>query len=73
MRRIVLVAVALVAGCQTASAPPADMALACETVKCQCVEAEAPLLKQRRMAEVQWRREGEAYCAAGFELRRVKE
>ncbi len=67
---VALAAIGLVA-CGGGSAQKADMALACQTMECTCVETGKGLLSKTMQAPVQWRTNGDAFCATGFELRRA--
>lgn len=73
-RLATLAAAGLLAACgSTADAPaPPDMGHACQTMICECAAKEAPLLSRAKTDPVLWKVNGDAFCAAGFELRRKK-
>ena len=72
MRRLgaVLAAGAVLVACERTREVRPDLALACQTVPCVCVEARATVLRKDATAPVLWRRNGDAYCPEGFVLRR---
>ncbi len=54
-------------------AKPPDMALACQTMTCQCTETKAAFLRSSKTTPILWRKNGDAYCPKGFGLERSKE
>lgn len=60
-------ATGLLAGCQSAPPQP-DLALACQTRSCRCLEPDTPLFTKRKEADILWRANGDAYCPEKFIL-----
>lgn len=66
----VLVALAfMLAACAEEHKAFKDPALACQTMKCICVEPDPEMLETPERAAVRWAENGDAYCPDGFELR----
>jgi len=63
--------VVLLAACARDDTELKDPALACQTMKCVCVEPDSELLEAPEKALVLWAENGDAYCPEGFELRRA--
>lgn len=69
MQRTALLTTALLflAGCALEEKP--ELALACQTKACVCLPAQATYPLKGEPAPVQWKTNGDAYCAEGYVLR----
>lgn len=63
----------VLAACGGEELPPPDMALACQTMECECTEVTGTLFSKAKTESVGWRLNGDAYCRAGYALRKKKE
>lgn len=60
----------LLAACQREAIP--ELALACQTTKCNCVPATVTYPARAEPVPVQWHPNGDAYCPEGYVLRPVE-
>jgi len=63
--------VVLLAACARDRTELKEPALACQTMKCVCVQPDSEMLDAPEKALVLWAENGDAYCPDGFELRRA--
>ena len=63
--------VVLLVACARDDTELKEPALACQTIKCVCVEPDSELLEAPEKALVLWAENGDAYCPEGFELHRA--
>jgi hypothetical protein len=72
-RLLPLLPLLLLAGCL--SKPVVEdqtrLASACQVAKCRCAGDRTSTFRTAPSAEVKWKRDGDAYCEAGFHLERV--
>ncbi len=63
-------ALASCGGSNIAKGPP-QLHLACQTVECECRDADTELFTDRKKTDIVWRINGDATCPKGFVLERV--
>lgn len=59
----------LLAACGLTLKKEPDLKLGCQTRHCTCLSKTVVPFKKRATADVQWRKNGDAYCPEGFVLR----
>jgi hypothetical protein len=64
---------AMLAACETSIPTDPSLALACQTMPCECVSATQYMGRRPATTEILWRPKGDAYCPPDFVLRRKKE
>ena len=69
----VVIACLFAGACANDPVAEPKLALACQTMKCTCIAVKAEFLKKRRVEEVLWRQNGDAYCPEGFVLQRAED
>ncbi len=71
-RAAVLAATAFLAACASAADAPGrpNMGHACQTMECECAASDGSVFTSAKIDPVLWKVNGDAFCAAGFELRR---